>query len=106
MFNVVDFVFSKPNELTRHLDKYLKQNTYSQNDIDKKKLLVKEMVNKEYVAVFEMTDYEINNIAQIFEYLNFDFIIQKNIVYLNSFYFSALENISKSLENYTKNMTV
>lgn len=106
LFNVADLVLSKPNELTRHLDKYLKQNTYSQYDIDKKKLLVKEMVNKEYVAVFEMTDYEINNIAQIFEYLKFDFIVQKNIVYLNSFYFSGLENISKSLEIYTKNITV
>lgn len=106
LFNVVDLVLSKPNELTRHLDKYLKQNTYSQYDIDKKKLLVKEMVNKEYVAVFEMTDYEINNIAQIFEYLKFDFIVQNNIVYLNSFYFSGLENISKSLEIYTKNITV
>ena len=106
LFNVADLVLSKPNELTRHLDKYLKQNTYSQYDIDKKKLLVKEMVNKEYVAVFEMTDYEINNIAQIFEYLKFDFIVQKIIVYLNSFYFSGLENISKSLEIYTKNITV
>lgn len=106
LFNAIDTVLSKPNELTRHLDKYIKQNTYSKTDIDKKKLLVKEMANKEYFAIFNVTDYEISNIVQIFEYLNFDYIVQNNIVYLNSFYFSALENVSKSLEDYTKNITL
>lgn len=106
LFNAIEIVLSKPNELIRHLDKYIKQNTYSKTDIDKKKLLVKEMDNKEYFAIFKVTDYEISNIVQIFEYLNFDYFVQNNIVYLNSFYFSALENISNSLENYTKNTTL
>lgn len=103
LFNVTEVVLSKPNELIRHIDKYIKQNTYTKSDIDKKKLLVREMANKEYFAIFKVTDYEIDNIVQIFEYLKFDYIVQNNLVYLNSFYFAGLKNVSQSLEIYTKN---
>lgn len=103
LFEVVDIVVENQNDLLRHIEKYIAKNPYNKSVINKRKEEVKRLSNKDFVYVFNFKNNE-SNVYEILQRLNFDFCVEDDKIYFNSFYFNGLENVMESLEINTQNI--
>lgn len=102
IFDTLDEVVNKKNELLKHIEKYINKYSYSKKSIDKKKEDVINLENKDYIFTFNINIKEKGIIEYYLKKSKLDYIIKNNEVYLNSFYFKDLENVMMSLENNLK----
>lgn len=101
LFECIDSFQNKPNDFGVEMKKYYEKYPYSNKQIKEKKDSVRYLINKEYVYVFSIKQYE-SNILEELEKLNMDFINKENKIFLNKFYFSGLTTVINSLEKATK----
>ncbi len=101
LFDVKTIIVNTPNELLRHMEKYLKKYPYTDRSIEEKKKSVMSLLNKEYVIAFTL-DGDEKKIVTTLQSLNFDFKVEGNNVFINSFYFNGLENVLSSLKAKTQ----
>ena len=99
LFDGLDVILNNPNDLNRQLEKYIAKYPYSKSTINSKKDQLIMSSNKEYVAVFPINQYE-NNILNTLTRLKIDFVIDKDYVWINAFYFNGLDNV---LNAFTEN---
>ena len=102
LFDVLEVTKNTPNDLMKHIEKYVTKYPYNQKTIMEKKRKVMKASNKEYVVIFNSNDNE-EEITRQLQNLNFDFKIVNGDVLLNSFYFNGLENVLSSLQTNTNN---
>ena len=105
LFDGLDVISKTPNELYKYITKYIMKYPYDNQTIRKKKGVLNESSNKEYLNAFPLDGTE-DTIVDALESLELDFIIVDNNVYINSFYFNGLENVHNSLLVYTTNTTI
>ena len=103
LFDVDELVENEPNELFKYVEKYFSQYPYTNSTINLKKEQVKDSFNKEYVVVFTINEYD-ENIISTLQSLDIDFKVDKNMIFMNSFYFNGLENVFDSLQKNTQNI--
>lgn len=101
LFDIIRVITNTPNELARHMQKYLKKYPYDNKTIMEKKRMMKNSLNKEYVFVFNLNEYQ-TELIDTLEKLNFDFKVVDNNVFVNSFYFNGLDNVLSSLQEAQK----
>lgn len=101
LFDFLDEVVNKNSELLKYIKKYINKYSYSNNTITKKKQEVFNIDDKNYIFTFSINEIEKELIKRLLEKSNLDYVLDKNNVYLNSFYFKELNNVMMSLE---KNM--
>lgn len=104
LFDAIGVVENYSNELKRYIEKYLTSCPYDYKTISERKERVFNSLNKEYVVVFTLNDYE-KEIVSTLENLNIDFQVTDDKVLINSFYFNGLDNVLKSLRTNTQNTT-
>lgn len=97
LFDAIEILINNPNELIKHIEKYVKKYPYDTKTIMEKKEHLINSQNKEYVTAFSINDYE-TEIVTILKKLNIDFKVMGNEVLINSFYFNGLKNVTDSLE--------
>ena len=105
MFDTLQFVEEQPNELQKDIKKYAEKYQYSREEVAKKreKVCNSKNVNLEYLLAFTLNE-DIKGVFDVIEELknlNFDFLILENQVFINSFYFEGLPNVSKCLRENT-----
>lgn len=103
LFDALEVIKNAPNDLIKHIEKYISKYPYGRKTIMKKKQEVINASNKEYVVIFNL-DNCAEEIVQLLENLNFDFKIEDGNVFVNSFYFNGLENVLSSLQTNTNNL--
>ena len=99
----IEVVKNTPNELIEHIKKYLSEYPYEQSTIAERKKNLINSSNKEYVVIFLLDDYKKELIPTI-RSLNIDFKVMNDAVFINSFYFSGLENVLETLKLNTEIM--
>lgn len=97
LFGVIEPIESVPNDLLRHIEKYLTKYPYDSSEIENKKRSVMRMHYKEYIVVFSLDDYS-QKVISTLQKLNLDFEVVDNKVLMNVVYFKQLENVLKSLQ--------
>lgn len=105
LFDAIEVIKTTPNELIRHIDKYLQKYPYDPKTILKRKESVINSSNKEYVLALVFNNYE-KEIIKTLSDLHMDFMVKENKILINSFYFNGLENVLNSLQNNTTNMMI
>ena len=105
LFDAIEVIRTTPNELIRHIDKYLQKYPYDPKTILKRKESVINSSNKEYVLALVFNNYE-KEIIKTLSDLHMDFMVKGNKIFINSFYFNGLENVLNSLQNNTTNMMI
>lgn len=105
LFDAIEVVKTTPNELIRHIDKYLQKYPYDPKTILKRKESVINSSNKEYVLALVFNNYEKELIKTLSD-LHMDFMVKENKILINSFYFNGLDNVLNSLQNNTTNMMI
>lgn len=104
LFDVIEVTKNTPNELIKHIEKYINKYPYNRKEItEKKKSVISSQNNKEYVVVFALDNREQETIKAL-EKLNIDFKVIDGNVYMNTFYFNALTNVLRTLQTNTKNI--
>ena len=104
LFDIIEIIETTPNDLIKHMKKYIEKYSYSLETIRNKKMQVHASSNKDYVAAFPVNDEHAESIIATLNRLNIDFGVDNGVLYINSFYFNALENVYTSLQNYTQNI--
>ena len=105
MFDTLQFVEEQPNELQKDIKKYADKYQYSREEVAKKreKVCNSKNVNLEYLLAFTLNE-DIKGVFDVIEELKnlkFDFLILENQIFINSFYFEGLPNVSKCLRENT-----
>lgn len=103
LFDALEVIKNTSNDLSSHIEKYIRKYPYHSKTITEKKQKVLDIANKEYVVIFQL-DNEEAEIVQALRNLNFDFKVTNNNVFLNSFYFNGLENVLSNLQTNTNNL--
>lgn len=103
LFDTLGVVKNTSNDLSSHIQKYITKYPYHSKTITEKKQKVLNIANKEYVVMFHLDNNE-TKIVQTLRNLNFDFKVENNKVFLNSFYFNGLENVLSNLQTNTNNL--
>lgn len=104
LFDVIEVIKNTPNELIKHIEKYINKYPYNRKEIaEKKKSVISSQNNKEYVVVFALDNREQETIKTL-EKLNIDFKVIDGNVYMNTFYFNALTNVLRTLQTNTQNI--
>lgn len=103
LFDALGVVENTPNDLIKHIEKYISRYPYNHKTIEEKKREVFSSSNKEYVVIFSLDDYA-DAIVNTLENLKFDFKVENGNVFVNSFYFNGLENVLSSLQTNTNNV--
>lgn len=97
VFDAIDIIESKPNDLFKYIEKYLKKYPYDRRAVFEKKKLLMNSPYKDYVVAFKLDDYT-KEIISTLETLNIDFNVVGDFVEINSFYFNELDVIRESLK--------
>lgn len=100
LFDALEVIKNTPNDLIKHIEKYISKYPYNHKTIEEKKREVFSSSNKEYVVIFSLDDYA-DAIVRTLENLKFDFKVENGNVFVNSFYFNGLENVLSSLQTNT-----
>lgn len=103
LFDALGVIQNTPNELLKHIEKYITKYPYSKQSIIEKKQEVINASNKEYVVIFSLDNYA-EEIVRTLKSLNLDFKVVDGNVFVNSFYFNGLENVLSSLQTNTNNL--
>ncbi len=103
LFDVIEVIKSTPNDLIKHIEKYILKYPYNKKTIEEKKREVLSSSSKEYVFLFSLEEYA-EEIVKTLENLNFDFKVENGNVFINSFYFNGLDNVLSSLQTNTNNI--
>lgn len=103
LFDALEVIENTPNDLKKHIEKYISKYPYNHKTIEERKREVFSSSNKEYVVIFSLDDY-IDTIVKTLENLKFDFKVENGNVFVNSFYFNGLENVLSSLQTNTNNI--
>ena len=100
LFEVISIVKNTPNELNRHVEKYLVKYPYDSRTLEeKKRRVIDSLSEKNYVYVFDL-DKDDTVVISTLKKLNIDFeIADDNSVYINSFYFNGLGNVTENSTN-------
>ena len=104
LFDALEIVQSTSNNLIRYIKKYIENYGYDTESIMKKKEALIKSSQKEYVVIFTINDYD-EDVVTTLKTLNIDFKVEEDKVFINSFYFNGLQNVSDSLEANTQNTT-
>lgn len=103
LFDALEVIQSTPNDLIKHIDKYITKYPYNKQALIDRKQKVINAPNKEYVVIFSLDNYA-EEIVQTLKSLNLDFKVVNGNVFVNSFYFNGLENVLSSLQTNTSNL--
>jgi len=99
LFDAIELIKSKPNELFKYIKKYLEKYPYDRQAVFEKKRMLLNSSHKDYVVAFKLDDYYIDEIISTLETLNIDFKVVGGFVEINSFYFNNLANVISSLQS-------
>lgn len=97
LFNLLDKVKTSQSGLAKKCRKYIDRYVYTEEEILNKKEQVFEIEDKEYIFIFNLNKVENDIVKKELTNCNLDYIIQEDKLYINSFYFKELNNISKDL---------
>lgn len=103
LFDAIEVIENTPNDLIKHIEKYISKYPYNHKTIEEKKREVFSSYNKEYVVIFSLDDYA-DAIVRTLENLRIDFKVDNGNVFVNSFYFNGLDNVLSSLQTNTNNV--
>jgi len=103
LFDAIEVIQSIPNDLIKHIDKYITKYPYNKKTIINRKQEVINASNKEYVVIFSLDNYA-EEIVKTLKNLNLDFKVVNGNVFVNSFYFNGLDNVLSSLKTNTQNL--
>lgn len=93
LFDAIGIIQNVPNELSKHMEKYIEKYPYHSKTIEKRKMyVIKSQSEKQYVFAFAL-EGEPDKTIKTLESLNIDFKVENGNIYINSFYFNGLENI-------------
>lgn len=101
LFNAYELIYSNQAKMTGKA--FLKQireqhqkygSIYSRDVIEEKKSgVLNSTIKKRYIKMFQAEEQEISEVERLLHRLKLDYVVTQNEVYLNSFYFSGMENI-------------
>lgn len=92
LFDAIKIIEKTPNELFKHIEKFIKEYGYDEQIVSRKKDSLKKSSNKDYTPIFILDDYE-EEVLKTLESLNIDFKVMGDNVLINSFYFEGLDKI-------------
>ena len=96
LFDSVELLQKNPNELLKHIEKYINELGYNYESFRKKKQKVlKTKPCSDYVCVFSISESEMNCISALDELL-IDYKFENGYVYINLYYFKGLKNVVSS----------
>ncbi len=98
IFDAIEVIESKPNDLFKYIEKYLKKYPYNRRAVFEKKKMLMNSPHKDYIVVFKLDDYT-KEIISTLETLNIDFNVVGDFVEINSFYFNELDTVRESLKS-------
>lgn len=102
LFNAYELIYSNQAKMTgkaflKHIrEQHQKYGSiYSRDVIEEKKSLVLNSSNskKRYIKMIQVEEQGISEVERLLHKLKLDYVVTKNEVYLNSFYFSGMESI-------------
>lgn len=103
LFDVLEVVRNTQNDLSEHMEKYIVKYPCNQKDMLKKKQLVLESPQKDYVVLFSSEDEEATSTLRS---LRIDFKVESGNIFINSFYFNGLEHVLCNLQTNTNKIRI